>query len=106
MWASSNPYNVPLAAAGSDYWGTSAPNSAFAFANGDAIDRITYATLFAIIRQRPMAAEMAAPRSILPDKTGRVSAMKESSVARLNVSHSLGELRQALGRLEAQKVTR
>jgi microcystin-dependent protein len=43
----SNPYNLPLGA-GFDFWGTTAPNSAFAFAYGQAISRTTYATLFAL----------------------------------------------------------
>jgi hypothetical protein len=43
-----NPYNIPLAA-GLDYWGTTAPSSAFAFPAGQAISRTTYATLFAIM---------------------------------------------------------
>ena len=44
LWASWNPYNIPLAA-GLDFWGTTAPNSCFAFPYGQAISRVTYATL-------------------------------------------------------------
>ncbi|GCC44632.1 hypothetical protein chiPu_0028685, partial [Chiloscyllium punctatum] len=43
-----NPYNVPLAA-GMDYWAPTAPNSSFVFPIGQAISRVTYATLFSFI---------------------------------------------------------
>src|SRR6266699_1289500 len=43
-----NPYNIPLGA-GLDYWGSTTPNSAFAFPTGQAISRTTYAALFTII---------------------------------------------------------
>jgi hypothetical protein len=43
-----NPYQIPLAG-GLTYYGSTAPNSAFAFPYGQAISRTTYATLFAVI---------------------------------------------------------
>jgi microcystin-dependent protein len=43
-----NEYSIPLGA-GVPYFGTSAPNSKFAFPSGQAISRSTYAALFALI---------------------------------------------------------
>jgi microcystin-dependent protein len=43
-----NDYSIPLGA-GVSYFGTSAPNSKFAFPSGQAISRSTYAALFALI---------------------------------------------------------
>jgi microcystin-dependent protein len=80
-----NPYNVPLAA-GLDYWGTSTPNSSFAFPTGQEIDRTTYATLFAIVGTTYGPGNGSTTFN-LPDKTGRVSAMKESSANRLTSSY-------------------
>ena len=85
VWASWNPYNVPLAA-GMDYWGSTTPNSAFAFPAGQAISRTTYATLFAIIGTTYGAGDGSSTFN-LPDKTGRVSAMKESSSTRLTSTY-------------------
>lgn len=80
-----NPYNVPLAA-GLDYWGATTPNSAFAFPAGQAISRTTYAGLFAILGTTYGVGDGNTTFN-LPDKTGRVSAMKESSVNRLTSSY-------------------
>lgn len=80
-----NPYNVPLAA-GMDYWGNAAPNSSFAFAQGQAISRTTYASLFAIIGTTYGGGDGGTTFN-LPDKTGRVSAMKEPAINRLSPSY-------------------
>lgn len=74
-------YNVPLAG-GMDFWGTSVPNSSFAFPIGQAISRTTYATLFSIMSTTYGAGDGSTTFN-LPDKTGRVSAMKEASGTRL-----------------------
>jgi microcystin-dependent protein len=76
-----NPYNVPLAG-GMDFWGTTVPNSSFAFPAGQAINRTTYATLFAIMSTTYGVGDGSTTFN-LPDKTGRVSAMKEASATRL-----------------------
>jgi microcystin-dependent protein len=76
-----NPYNVPLAA-GMDYWGSTAPNAAFAFPAGQAISRTTYAALFALIGGTYGAGDGSTTFN-LPDKTGRVSAMREAVASRL-----------------------
>lgn len=84
-----NPYVIPISA-GFDYWGPTTPNSSFAFPLGQAISRTTYASLFS-----------GNPWSIgttygtgdgsttfnLPDKTGRVSAMKEAAATRLTSTY-------------------
>jgi microcystin-dependent protein len=67
-----NPYNIPLAG-GLDYWGGTAPNSAFAFAFGQAISRTTYANLYALIGSAYGAGDGSTTFN-LPDKRGRVSA--------------------------------
>jgi len=79
-----NPFNIPLAG-GMDYWGTAVPNSCFAFPIGQAISRTTYAALFAIMGTTYGAGDGATTFN-LPDKTGRVSAMKEAVATRLTTA--------------------
>jgi microcystin-dependent protein len=83
-----NPYNVPLGA-GLDYWGPTAPNSAFAFPSGQAISRTTYAALFSMIGTTYGTGDGSTTFN-LPDKRGRVSActddMGGSSAFRLTTS--------------------
>jgi len=79
-----NPYNVPLAG-GLDYWGTTVPNSSFAFPAGQAISRTTYASLFAIMGTIYGSGDGSTTFN-LPDKTGRVSAMKEDAVLRMTTN--------------------
>ena len=81
-----NPYNVPLAG-GLDYWGTTVPNSSFAFPIGQAISRATYAALFAIMGTTYGVGDGSTTFN-LPDKTGRVSAMKEATGTRLTTAGS------------------
>lgn len=81
-----NPYNIPLAA-GMDYWGTSTPNSSFAFPTGQAISRTTYATLFSLFSTTFGSGDGSTTFN-LPDKTGRVSAMKEATGTRLTTAGS------------------
>jgi microcystin-dependent protein len=76
---------VPLAA-GMDYWGPTTPNSAFAFPVGQAISRTTYSALFGIIGTAYGIGDGSTTFN-LPDKTGRVSAMKEASVSRLTSTY-------------------
>ena len=80
-----NPYSVPLAG-GLDFWGTTAPNSSFAFPAGQAISRTTYATLFSIMSTTYGSGDGSTTFN-LPDKTGRVSAMKEASASRLTSTY-------------------
>lgn len=76
-----NPYNIPLLG-GIDYWGTTAPNSSFVFPTGQAVSRTIYSAAFSIIGTTYGAGDGSTTFN-LPDKTGRVSAMKEASAARL-----------------------
>jgi microcystin-dependent protein len=89
-----NPYNIPLGA-GLDFWGTTAPNASFAFPIGQAISRTTYAALFSIMSTTYGAGDGSTTFN-LPDKTGRVSAMRENTPARLTASH-FGANSTALG---------
>jgi microcystin-dependent protein len=66
-----NPYNIPLGA-GLDFWGTTAPNSSFAFPYGQAISRATYAALFAMVGTNYGAGDGSTTFN-LPDKRGRIS---------------------------------
>lgn len=76
-----NPYNVPLGA-GMDYWLPTAPNSSFVFPIGQAISRSTYSVLFAAMGTTYGTGDGSTTFN-LPDRTGRVSAMKEATATRL-----------------------
>jgi microcystin-dependent protein len=80
-----NPYNVPLLG-GMDFWDTIAPNSSFIFPAGQAVSRTTYATAFARWGTTFGAGDGSTTFNV-PDKTGRVSAMKEASATRLTSSY-------------------
>jgi len=83
-----NPYAIPLGG-GIDFWGSTTPNSSFAFPTGQAISRTTYATLFSLIGTTYGTGDGSTTFN-LPDKTGRVSAMKEASATRLTSSWFVG----------------
>lgn len=87
-----NPYNVPLGA-GLDYWGPTAPNSAFAFPAGQAISRTAYSTLFVLIGVTYGTGDGSTTFN-LPDLRGRVVAaldnMGGSAASRLAGFASLG----------------
>jgi len=80
-----NPYNIPLGG-GLDYWGSTAPNTSFAFPTGQAISRSTYSTLFSLIGTTYGTGDGSTTFN-LPDKTGRVSAMKEAAASRLTSTY-------------------
>lgn len=80
-----NPYNVPLLA-GMDFWDTVAPNSSFIFPAGQAISRTTYSAAFARLGTTYGAGDGSTTFNV-PDKTGRVSAMKEAAGARLTATY-------------------
>lgn len=80
-----NPYNTPVGG-GMLYFGSTAPNSAFAFPNGAAISRTTYSVLFGIISTTYGAGDGVTTFNI-PDLTGRVPAMKEASATRLTSTY-------------------
>lgn len=76
-----NPYNVPLGA-GMDYWGSTAPNSAFVFPIGQAISRTTYATSFAVMGTTYGSGDGTTTFN-LPDRCGCVSAQLDPTGATL-----------------------
>jgi microcystin-dependent protein len=84
LWASWNPYNIPLGA-GIDFWGTTAPNTSFAFPVGQAISRTTYSALFVLIGTTYGSGDGSTTFN-LPDKTGRVSVMLETVGTRLTTA--------------------
>jgi microcystin-dependent protein len=100
-----NPYNVPLGA-GMDYWLPTAPNSSFVFPIGQAISRTTYATLFAAMGTTYGPGDGSTTFN-LPDKTGRVSAMREATATRLTtaVGGIDGGTMGATGGLQSETLT-
>jgi microcystin-dependent protein len=80
-----NPYNIPLGA-GLDFWGSTTPNSSFAFPTGQAVSRSTYATLFSLVGTTYGSGDGSTTFN-LPDKTGRASVMKEASASRLTSTY-------------------
>jgi microcystin-dependent protein len=79
-----NPYVVPLGGM-IDYTGSSAPSSQFVIPIGQAISRTTYATLFSLISTTYGTGDGSTTFNV-PDLTGRVVAMKESSASRLTTA--------------------
>lgn len=67
-----NSYSIPLGA-GMPYFGSSAPNSSFAFSAGQAISRTTYATLFSLFGTTYGSGDGSTTFNI-PDIRGRVIA--------------------------------
>lgn len=96
-----NPYNVPIAS-GIDFWGSTAPNSSFVFPIGQAISRSTYSVLFGLISTTYGVGDGSTTFN-LPDKTGRISAMKEASATRLTSTYFGGNstVLGAVGGLES-----
>jgi microcystin-dependent protein len=78
------PFTVPVGG-GMDYWLPTVPNSSFVFPIGQAISRTVYATLFAGMGTTYGVGDGSTTFN-LPDKTGRVSAMKEASATRLTTA--------------------
>lgn len=70
-----NPYVVPVGSV-LDYGGTTAPNSAFALAYGQAISRTTYSTLFTLLSTTFGTGDGSTTFNI-PDLRGRVVAGKD-----------------------------
>jgi microcystin-dependent protein len=66
-----SPYNIPVGA-GIDFWGSTAPNSSFAFPYGQAISRTTYAAIFSIVGTTYGSGDGSTTFN-LPDKRGRIS---------------------------------
>jgi microcystin-dependent protein len=92
---------IPLGA-GMDYWGATAPSTAFAFAAGQVISQSTYALLFSLIGPQYNIGGEGAGTFRLPDKRARVSAcpdnMGGSDALRFsNVACAINSARNLLG---------
>jgi microcystin-dependent protein len=87
----SNPYGIPLAG-GIDYWGATAPNSAFAFPFGQAISRTIYSGLFSLIGTTFGVGDNSTTFN-LPDKRGLVSAASDNlggtSASRISLTYGV-----------------
>jgi microcystin-dependent protein len=70
-----NPYSIPVGAS-IDFWGSSAPNSSFVLAYGQAISRTTYSTLFAMFSTTYGSGDGSTTFNV-PDLRGRVIAGKD-----------------------------
>lgn len=79
------PFLIPVGGI-IDYGGSSAPNSNFALAQGQAISRATYATLFGIFGTAYGAGDGSSTFNI-PDLVGRVTAMRDAGSARLSSTY-------------------
>jgi microcystin-dependent protein len=93
-----SPYLIPLGAT-LDYWAPTAPNSTFVFPVGQAISRVTYATLFALMGTTHGTGDGSSTFN-LPDLRGRVVAspdnMGGTDASRLSGS-GITSLRTTLG---------
>jgi len=94
-----SPYLVPLGAT-LDYWLPTAPNSAFVFPFGQAISRITYATLFTAMGTSYGSGDGSNTFN-LPDLRGRVIASPDNmgggDAGRLAAGGGLASVRFSLG---------
>lgn len=93
-----SPYTIPIGAS-VDFWGSTAPNSSFVLAYGQAISRTTYATLFSLLGTTYGNGDGSTTFNI-PDIRGRVVAGKDdmggSAASRLT-STFFGTTAAALG---------
>ena len=81
-----NPYGVPIGAS-LDFWGVTTPSSAFIFPTGQALSRAAYPALWAMFGVTYGSGDGSTTFNV-PDKTGRVSVMKEASATRLTTAGS------------------
>lgn len=81
----SSIYSIPIGGS-IEYWGAAAPNSCFALAQGQAISRTTYATLFGLVGTTYGVGNGSTTFNI-PDKVGRVCAMLDGGSARISASY-------------------
>jgi microcystin-dependent protein len=84
-----NPYAIPIGSS-IDFWGSTAPNSSFVLAYGQAISRATYSTLFSLLSTTYGTGDGSTTFNI-PDLRGRVVAGKDdmggSASSRLTPSY-------------------
>lgn len=70
-----NPYGIPIGSS-VDFWGSSAPNSSFVLAYGQAISRTTYSALFSLLSTTYGSGDGSTTFNV-PDLRGRVIAGKD-----------------------------
>jgi len=70
-----NPYGIPIGAS-VDFWGSTAPNSSFVLAYGQAISRTTYSSLFSLLSTTYGTGDGSTTFNI-PDLRGRIIAGKD-----------------------------
>lgn len=99
------PNSIPIGGM-TDFIGSTVPNSSFVFPTGQAISRVTYATLFALIGTTYGIGDGSTTFNV-PDLTGRIVAMKEASATRLTSTYFGGNSTNlgAVGGLESQLLT-
>lgn len=100
-----DPFNVPVGGA-LLYFGATVPNSNFAFADGSAISRTTYATCFSVMGTTYGTGNGSTTFN-LPDMGGRVPAGKEASATRLTATYFVSDSTAlgATGGLESHTLT-
>lgn len=100
-----NPFNIPIAGM-MDWIAPAVPNSSFVFPIGQAISRVTYATLFGLVGTTYGVGDGSTTFNV-PDLTGRVTAMKEASASRLTSTYFGGNstVLGAVGGLESHTLT-
>jgi microcystin-dependent protein len=100
-----NAYGIPLGA-GMDYWGATAPSSAFAFPIGQAISRTTYANLFTLFGTTYGAGDGSTTFN-LPDRRGRASAQVDPTTLVLNSATMTpdGATRGAIGGSQSNQLS-
>lgn len=88
------PFLIPIGGI-IDYSGTTAPNTNFVLPQGQAINRITYATYFSLVGTTYGTGDGSTTFNV-PDMVGRVSAMLDAGSARLSSTY-LGSSPATLG---------
>lgn len=83
------PFLIPIGGI-IDYTGSTAPNTNFVIPAGQAINRTTYASYFAIVSTTYGTGDGSTTFNV-PDLTGRVVAMKESAATRLTSTYFAGD---------------
>jgi microcystin-dependent protein len=93
-----NPYSIPIGSS-IDFWGSTAPNSSFVLAYGQAISRTTYTTLFSLLGTTFGTGDGSTTFNV-PDLRGRLIAGKDdmggSAASRLTSTY-FGTSAAALG---------
>ena len=98
-------YAIPIGGS-IDYWGSTAPNSAFVLAQGQAISQATYAALFSLFGTTYNTGGEPGGTFRVPDLVGRVTAMRDAGSARLSSTYFGGNPANlgAVGGIESRSI--